>query len=210
MAKAWCAAILVAVLAGLLVQQGSANFASYYHINRAAGAKMHDRLADWVNHVALAEQETLRRSGHDRIAHWREQLDILSRMPKDRRQLQQLNILANSDVTYVADYRHYHKKDVWAGPVEALEEGGDCEDMALIKATMLKWLGWPETSYHLLIGTVPGPDKPQPHAVLVVDAPDGTAYVLDSRHSHIERVEDTDIAPVIAYDSAGPSLLLGI
>jgi len=130
------------------------------------------RLRNW-GAVAAREAATLKTSGHPAIVRWRRQLAALP--PGNGEELaRRVNLMINQDVIYVSDWAHGHKSDIWYGPVETLEEGGDCEDYSLLKAVTLHAHGWPTQAMHLVAGIL---DNGQAHMMLAVDFGGG-------RHGH--------------------------
>ena len=49
------------------------------------------------------------------------------------------------------DQSNYGTEEYWASPEEFLENGGDCEDYAIIKYMALRYFGWPEEDLWLLL-----------------------------------------------------------
>ena len=165
------------------------------------------KLSAW-DERRLAHIELLRHDDDPRLARWRLQF---SSFPRDGdlslRQIEILNAVINGDVAYVDDYEHYHVDDYWADPVQALEEGGDCEDIALVKAATLAELGWPPERMHLLVGYLTENGRRDPHAVLVVDTEPSVHvtrhYVLRSITDDVTPIEEMPLDPVYALDAEG-------
>ena len=131
-----------------------------------------------------AEEVMMRTSTHPKIVRWRKDLDRL----RDKTPLEQLegvNRLINADVVYRDDYRHWKREDKWGFPFATLDEGGDCEDYAMLKRVTLHYLGWPEEGLYLLIGYSTMGDRPETHAVLMATLPDGSQLILDSLEKHV-------------------------
>lgn len=93
--------------------------------------------------------------------------------------------LVDDSVRYISDYEHWSRIDRWGYPYETLVEGGDCEDFAILKSESLRYLGWPEDSFHVLIGFSRITAPPGPHSVLLVTMKNGAQVILDSAESHI-------------------------
>ncbi|MDQ8036505.1 MAG: transglutaminase-like cysteine peptidase [Pedobacter sp.] len=130
------------------------------------------------------EEAILRSSQDGHVVKWRNKLDKL----KGRSQLAQLvlvNSMVNESVHYISDYQHWSRIDRWGYPYETLVEGGDCEDFAILKSESLRYLGWPEDSFHVLIGFSKITAPPGPHSVLLVTMKNGAQVILDSAESHI-------------------------
>ncbi len=122
------------------------------HHKSSPSAKVRDRCIPCEGFESMhIEEETLRTSDHRPILHWRRQIHKLA--DKDPlKQLDGVNVAVNRDVRYLSDYEHWQVKDKWGFPVEALEEGGDCEDFAILKMESLKFLGWSEERLMVLGG----------------------------------------------------------
>ena len=117
--------------------------------------------------------------------------------------LHKLNNLINGDVVYRDDYSHFHQKDFWADPVTTLEEGGDCEDIALLKAASLHRLKWPSKRMHLLFGYLMERGKHESHAVLLVETRDGSQYILRSITDQVIPPDEYNFIPIYAVDGEG-------
>lgn len=84
---------------------------------------------------------------------------------------------------YIQDKNNWGASDYWATPVEFMQRGGDCEDYAIAKYAALRTLGVPEERMRIAI--VQDTQKNIPHAVLVVYAENGSAYMLDNQNDHL-------------------------
>jgi len=111
------------------------------------------RLSEW-GAVARRETETMKTSTHPAIKRWRALLYGLP--PGNTKEVaQHVNVAVNKSVRYVSDWEHGHQKEIWYGPIETLTVGGDCEDIALLKAVTLAAHGWPTSAMHLVAGLLP-------------------------------------------------------
>ena len=173
----------------------------FYDEIRIHRTKIEARFAKWQHNVALHAQ-LMEQSSDPKIIHWREQLDAID-LSNELSELKQLNRFINSDIRYLDDYHHFHKKDYWADPVVAITEGGDCEDIALTKAAALKRLGWPESRMHLLIGYLMERGKKESHAVLLVETTSGKQYILRSINDGVISPADFNFIPIYAVDGYG-------
>ena len=108
------------------------------------------------------------------------EIEPLQGLPLDA-MVARVNTIANN-VQYIEDKDNYGATDYWATPIEFFKNGGDCEDYAIAKYTMLRALGVPET--RLRIAIVHDLQKNIPHAVLVVYTDDG-ALVLDNQNKNV-------------------------
>ena len=130
------------------------------------------------------EEVLMRTSDHPKIVRWRKELDrVKNSTPLE--QVREVQHLINADVKYRDDYQHWHRQDKWGFPFATLDEGGDCEDFAMLKRVSLHYLGWPEDRLFLLIGYSTLGQAPETHAVLLVTLPDGSQLILDSSENHV-------------------------
>ncbi len=149
------------------------------------------------------EEETLRSSDHAPIARWREQVLALSGRTR-LEQLEGVNQAVNADIRYRSDYAHWNVRDKWGFPVEALEEGGDCEDFAVLKLESLRFLGWREEAFYLLVGVSDLSGKKEGHAVLLAVLDDGSQLILDSATDWMTPPrDDHHFFPVYAVNRSG-------
>lgn len=177
-----------------------------YHLHdytetRVHNQKIEERLAEWI-HRARQHRAILLESDHPKIVQWREQISSIE-FTDQITGLQRLNAVVNSDVIYVDDYSHYHLKDYWALPDQTLEEGGDCEDIALLKAASLFLVGWPEHKMHLLVGFLTERGTPESHAVLLVETDDGHQHILRSITDEVVTPDLFAFTPIYAVDKQG-------
>jgi predicted transglutaminase-like cysteine proteinase len=133
----------------------------------------------------FVEESELLNSREPHVAAWRESI-IALRGRSAIEQLEGINAAANERVSYITDYEHWGVRERWGFPVEALEEGGDCEDIALLKMESLHLLGWPPERLFVLVGTSDLSGRTEGHAVLLVMLEDGSQLILDSVTPWIE------------------------
>jgi predicted transglutaminase-like cysteine proteinase len=146
------------------------------------------------------EEVMMRTSTHPKIVRWRKELDQL-RNKSPLEQLEAVNRIINGDVTYRSDYQHWKRQDKWGFPFATLDEGGDCEDFAMLKRVSLHYLGWPQGGLFLLMGYSTMNGKPETHAVLLVNTPEGRQYILDSMERHVvPPASDHHFKPMMALD----------
>lgn len=146
------------------------------------------------------EEVMMRTSTHPKIVRWRKDLERLKdKSPQE--QLEGVNQLINGDVTYRPDYQHWKRQDKWGFPYATLDEGGDCEDFAMLKRVSLHYLGWAEDRLYLLVGFSTIGDKPETHAVLMATLPDGTQMILDSNERRVRpAATDEHFKPMMALE----------
>jgi len=125
------------------------------------------------------EEPILRTSDHKKIVRWRKQLDTLKNKPP-LEQLKWVNYFVNEDVKYIHDYEHWKKRDKWGFPLETLEEGGDCEDFAMLKIVSLHYLGWSDENLMVLVGYSLMTSTAHSHAILLVTMENENQLLLDS------------------------------
>ena len=126
-----------------------ASFHDYLEI-KAENAKIEENYRDWLER-RRKHQRIIDTSSHSKISRWRTHLQAVH-FGDERQGLQRLNTMVNEDVVYRDDYSHFHVRDYWSEPDIVLEEGGDCEDIALLKAASLLRLNWPAERMQLLVG----------------------------------------------------------
>lgn len=144
------------------------------------------------------------------MAAWMEQLNGLNKLPLER-QLEGVNWLVNKNVRYRDDIAQYNQMEYWASPVETIISGvGDCEDYAIAKYALLRWLG--VDARRLSLGVVAS-DSAQAridHGVLFADispAVDGTnVIVMDNNSRWCRKLGETGYKPyfVVTDQDARP------
>lgn len=146
------------------------------------------------------EEVLMRTSTHPKIVRWRKELyQLRGKSPVE--QLEAVNRIINGDVTYRSDYQHWKREDKWGFPFATLDEGGDCEDFAMLKRVSLHYLGWPQDGIFLLMGYSTMNGKPETHAVLLVKSPDDRQFILDSMERHVVApAADHHFKPMMALD----------
>lgn len=83
---------------------------------------------------------------------------------------------------YVTDQENYGTSDHWATPAEFEARGGDCEDFAIAKYTLLKKMGVPAERMRVVV--VRDLALSQQHAVLSVAVGD-RHYILDNQSEQV-------------------------
>ena len=101
--------------------------------------------------------------------------------------LSQLNQTINAMVSFRSDQRLYGVRDYWASPGESLINGGDCEDIALVKYVSLRALGFAEEVLRIVV--LKDTKRKEAHAVLTVKLGEET-YVLDSLMDRLAKAEN--------------------
>jgi predicted transglutaminase-like cysteine proteinase len=82
-----------------------------------------------------------------------------------------------NSIKYIKDSDRWGENDYWATPQQFLREGGDCEDYAITKFTLLKKLGIKNKNMRLVV--LKDIYKNIIHSVLVVYI-EGQSYLLDN------------------------------
>lgn len=158
-------------------------------------------MRDWIRRTHQHKGH-LENSTHKTIASWREQLQEIH-FDNEYQGLLRLNAVINSDVIYRDDYSHYHRKDYWAEPDVVLEEGGDCEDIALLKAASLLRLKWPPGRMQLLVGYLVENGRRESHAVLMVITREGHQVIMRSTSDEVVKPDRFPFLPLFAVNGEG-------
>jgi len=146
-----------------------------FSLSGDAAKPLRRKFEDWVSRTTH-ERETTQTSSHPKIAAWRGALAGAQLSPRPYSGFDKINRITNKTVDYKSDYTVHHMSDYWATPVETLIDGGDCEDIALLKAVALYHKGWPHDKMFLLLGYTRYRGKRIAHAVLLVD--NGGEYLV--------------------------------
>ena len=196
-------ALLLALFLPLIVMVYPlpASVPELYEEIRIHNAKIESRLSNWYERARL-HNDQMNTSDNPRIVVWREQLVELD-FQDEVTALKKLNKFINADVDYVNDYHHFHKADYWADPETSLAEGGDCEDIALVKAATLRRFSWPGDKMHLLVGFLTERGKKESHAVLLVETSEGEQLILRSIIDDVVPLSEFQFVPVYAVDQYG-------
>jgi predicted transglutaminase-like cysteine proteinase len=102
------------------------------------------------------------------FSRWLSRFDYLETQPLLIK-LRAVNDAINKGIVYSPDLQGYNKKEYWATPLETLKYGqGDCEDYAILKYYVLRYLGVSADSLYLASVDI-GKGKIS-HAVLMADA----------------------------------------
>lgn len=114
--------------------------------------------------------------------------------------LKEVNDFFN-DVSYSSDKDTYGVTDYWATPFEFLAHGeGDCEDYAIAKYFLLKYLGITSNKMFITYVSVSGYD--QAHMVLTYfDNPSAEPYILDNFKTELLLgSQRTDLKPIYYFN----------
>ena len=115
----------------------------------------------------------------------------------------------NDSITYTSDSAQYSMKEYWASPLQTmLSLRGDCEDYAILKLCVLKYLGVPESRLNIvLVSSEPNGDKID-HAILVVDvssANDKTELLaLNNSSEGPMPFKDVPYQPILMLSASNP------
>ncbi len=102
---------------------------------------------------------------------------------------------------YIEDKDNFGRSDYWATPDQFFARGGDCEDFAIAKYTILKQLGVSESRMRLAI--VHDKIKNIPHAILIVYTDNGP-MVLDNQIKTTKQASRvTRYKPIYSINSSG-------
>jgi len=197
--------IILLLSTGIFCQNSAASISHDYLEIRIENQKIMAAMQDWLQR-SKNHQHHLEHSDHEVIASWRQKLKSVH-FNSELEGLQKLNTMINADVVYRDDYSHYHKKDYWAEPDLVLEEGGDCEDIALLKAASLLRLQWPAARMQLLIGYLTEADRKESHAVLLVITRQGHQVIMRSVKNEIVPPDRFPFLPIYAVNGEGVFLV---
>ncbi len=116
---------------------------------------------------------------------WKENIEAISKMNLTREQkITAVNDFINKSLIYTEDRDVWHVSDYWASPTESLAKGyGDCEDYALAKYFSLEQLGFTDADMRIVV--LNDTRKNVLHAILVINNPEGTNYVLDNQNKSV-------------------------
>ena len=155
--------------------------------------KIRMRMDSWVA-LTLLESSKIRTSSNPKVESWRNAI-LSIKANNDLDLIRQINVITNRHVNYIPDYLQYHK-DYWAPPYETLTQGGDCEDIALLKVAALHLHGFDvRHKAHLLVGMIDWQGASTAHAVLLVDL----------NHTHYAMRNITN--DVVAFEKMTPIML---
>ena len=189
----------------VLHRPASANVLELYEEVRVHNTKIEARLSDWSKRARQhADHMTI--SDNPKLVRWREQLALLD-FDDEVVALKELNLFINQDIIYLDDYHHFYKSDYWADPETALMEGGDCEDIALVKASVLNRFNWPHDRMHLLVGILTERGRKESHAVLLVETSTGDQLILRSITDDVVHPSDFKFIPIYAVDQNGTLII---
>lgn len=108
-----------------------------------------------------------------------------------------VNRLANRR-PYRSDLANFHKSEYWASPLEFLAKSGDCEDHAIFKYALLRYLGFPADALRVVL--VKRKTDGLGHAVLAAYLGD-TVYILDTANDLVRpQREVTTYTPVFSFN----------
>ena len=193
--------VLLLFLTGNLFQNAVASTSHDYLEIRIENDRIMATMKDWIKR-SQKHRQLLELSDHATIASWRNQLQEVH-LANELEGLQHLNTMINEDIVYRSDYSHYHKKDYWAEPDIVLEEGGDCEDIALLKAASLLRLNWPIDKMQLLVGYLIESGRKESHAVLLVITRQGHQVIMRSVKNEVVPPDQFPFLPIYAVNGEG-------
>ena len=177
-----------------------ASFHDYLEI-KAENAKIEENYRDWLER-SRKHQRIIDTSSHSKISRWRTHLQAVH-FGDERQGLQRLNTMVNEDIVYRDDYSHFHVRDYWSEPDIVLEEGGDCEDIALLKAASLLRLNWPAERMQLLVGYLTERGRKESHAVLLVETTSGEQLIMRSIANSVIAPHEFSFLPIYAVNGKG-------
>lgn len=169
-----------------------------FPLTTKAGAPLHARLQDWLQR-SVSGPESIQTSQHPRVRAWRDEIRSGGQADK-RKLLAHVNRVTNKHVIYRTDYAINRHRDYWHTPHDTLTQGGDCEDIALLKAAELYYRGWPTENMYLLVGHTIYKSRRIAHAVLVVRL-EGEYLVLDNLQRDVLPYRQAQLEPAYALNA---------
>ena len=177
----------------------------FFFINQSAVAET--RIAPWSEAVFEQIEKDYGAAGAKRM---RIVYDIIKK--NQNKSLDEKLKVANdtlNKVPWIADKKKWSQNDYWATPIETITTfGGDCEDMALGKLAMLRFMGIPKKNLYL--GYVKMKKTGEIHMLLVWANDQRTeAKVLDNIDKVIKTGKQrTDFIAVYLTDLDGNMIVL--
>ncbi|MBO9706877.1 MAG: transglutaminase-like cysteine peptidase [Caulobacter sp.] len=135
------------------------------------------------------------------VRKYREFLDRLATQGKSQiDQIKAVNNYVNDHVARKPDGQN----DVWAAPYQTLMEGGDCEDVALVKYWGMRRLKFDPDNLFLVMGMTLLRRPPEGHALLAVRMPSGVFLVMYNLVHAIENATSLSyFEPAFALNETG-------
>ena len=154
-------------------------------------------------------KEVERRHGEQASARLRDAYELIIKHLNEpvEDQLEIVNDYMNG-LTWIADSDLWKKEDYWATPFETLTTfGGDCEDIAISKYTVLRLMGIADDK--LGFAYVFNAQN-EPHMVLVYKpSPDKDSLILDNQHADVVPAKQrTDLVAVYVFQNDGTLFLI--
>lgn len=159
---------------------------------------------DSLKQASLLTEPLFQKSDIKQVKAYRDFLRKAARQGSKIDQLKAVNDYVSNNVWRVADSNLYQGSDVWAPPINTLVLGGDCEDMAVLKAFGLRYMGFRTEDLFLVVGVSSNVNPPEGHAILVVRVPSGEFFVLDNTDPRVLPVNEvTSFQPAYAVNWQG-------
>jgi predicted transglutaminase-like cysteine proteinase len=148
--------------------------------------------------------EVAKRHGDKASARLRDVYDLIRKHLNKpvNEQLEIVNDYMNG-LTWIADSELWKKEDYWATPFETLTTfGGDCEDIAISKYTVLRLMGIPDDKLGFAYVVTAQKER---HMVLAYKpSSDKDSYILDNQHPDVVPAKKrTDLIAVYAFKNDG-------
>lgn len=141
----------------------------------------------WNGMFARFSQESRAPSFQKAAASWKDEIYHLQGKPLEV-MAREVNNFANN-IRYIEDSDNYGRSDYWATPLEFFSRGGDCEDYAIAKYSLLRALGVPDS--RMRVSIVKDLQKNIPHAVLIVYTESGP-MLLDNQIKRMTNANHVD------------------
>lgn len=141
----------------------------------------------WNGMFARFSQEAKAPAFQKAVAQWQSEITHLQGQSLET-MAREVNDFANQ-IKYIEDSDNYGRSDYWATPLEFFRRGGDCEDYAIAKYTLLRALGVPDS--RMRVSIVKDLQKNIPHAVLIVYTESGP-MLLDNQVKRMINANNVD------------------
>lgn len=115
-------------------------------------------------------------------------------------QLHEVNRLANA-LPYRSDAENFGRTNHWAGPLEFLQSYGDCEDYAIFKYALLRWLGFGDDALRVVL--VKQRDSEVGHAVLAVALAEDVFILDNEERAVLQQDQATRYRPITSFNQTG-------
>jgi predicted transglutaminase-like cysteine proteinase len=171
----------------------------------AVFVRFNEQQLDYHDQRSPAENCIVVNVAQCRLGHWQSQISTWQGLPRTT-QLMLVDAAVNK-LTYVSDQQNWGMSDHWQTPLETLERGGDCEDLAITKYFALIALGFDKEALRVVI--VWDADDHEEHAVLIARV-DNDVWLLDNKLASPERAVNLSARykPIYSINSHGQRIVI--